>query len=73
MNIKETVDSIVQKPMDRREFLWHVGAAGLAVVGVSGVLKALNDRQSSGRRASSSYGGSAYGGGAEGGSSRNRI
>lgn len=61
MEIKKQIDGFLQKDMDRKEFLTHVGIAGLAVFGVSNVIKALSD-QPNGRQ-TSGYGGSAYGGG----------
>lgn len=61
MNIKRTVDEIVARPMDRKEFLASTGAVALTLLGVTAVLKSLG-HQTGGRPASGGYGDSAYGG-----------
>jgi hypothetical protein len=52
--------------MDRREFLGYIGAAILAVIGVSSMLKALQQHtgQSAGysRKQADGYGATPYGG-----------
>jgi hypothetical protein len=58
------LQTIVEKPMNRKEFLGYIGAALLAVVGVSGMIKALlhhNDTSSS-HAVAEGYGSTAYGG-----------
>lgn len=60
MNIKQTVSEITTRPMNRKEFLASAGAAALAVVGVTAVLKSLG--VTSGGRSVGGYGASAYGG-----------
>lgn len=59
------VQAIFEKPMNRKEFLGYIGAAILAVVGVSGMLKALlhhDNRGNSHGTVSGGYGSTAYGG-----------
>lgn len=59
----KNLQKLFDKKMDRKEFLAHVGAGALAVVGISGLLKNLVDYKP--RQQSSSglgYGASAYGG-----------
>jgi hypothetical protein len=62
MEIKKTLDGLLQKDMDRKEFLAHVGVAGLAVFGVSNVIKSLTEGSGPRDKRSGGYGGSAYGG-----------
>lgn len=69
--IQRELQKLFTKEMDRREFLAHVGAGILAVIGISGLIKHLvNYNQGGGqsrsdrdqRFAVSGYGSSAYGG-----------
>lgn len=72
MALKNAVDQALKKPMSRRDFLAHVGAAMLAVIGVTTILHSLGLHeagQSQTARVNSptadgggSYGSSAYGG-----------
>lgn len=63
MNLK-SVQQLLETEMDRKEFLTYLGASLLAVVGISGLLKALapptkqNNSQSNSR---TGYGSSPYG------------
>jgi hypothetical protein len=59
--IREQIDALLQKEMDRKEFLQHVGAGILIIFGVSGVLKALT-QQPTRKQQGMGYGSSAYGG-----------
>lgn len=52
------VENVLSKEMDRKQFLTHVGAGLLAVVGISGIIKTLGDN----KPAHSGYGASVYGG-----------
>jgi hypothetical protein len=58
------LQTIVEKPMNRKEFLGYIGAAVLAVVGISGMVKALLHHNSSGSSqvVADGYGATAYGG-----------
>ena len=63
--MKDQLDALLNKDMDRKDFLKHVAFGFAALTGVAGLLKTLTsmDRQP----ASTQYG---YGGGAYGGGSR---
>ncbi len=61
MDIRQPFDQLLSKEVDRREFLAHVGAAGLGIIGVTSIIKALTGSQT--KKSSSGYGGSSYGGG----------
>ncbi len=61
------IQTIFEKEMDRKEFLGYIGAAFLAAIGVSGMIKALLHHGSGtanqqSRGAATGYGSSAYGG-----------
>lgn len=65
--MKNELDSLLQKQMDRRDFLKHVGIGFVALTGVAGLLKTLNGfgkspSSSVPAQNASSYGSSAYGG-----------
>lgn len=55
MTVKQTVDELLARPMNRKVFLGQVGALLLAVVGVSAVLKSLgtSEAQTGAHRSSS--------------------
>jgi hypothetical protein len=57
------LQQLFDKPMDRREFLAHIGAAILMVMGISGILKRLLDLNAHPRQqVQVGYGSSPYGG-----------
>lgn len=59
------LNDLLNKEMDRKQFLKYSGSAMLGVAGLSGVAKVLTkqpQRQQSGNSQSLSYGGGAYGG-----------
>ncbi len=64
--LHKPVDQLLKKEMDRRQFLAHIGAGALTIMGVSGLIKGLVNY--SGRSShhlssgSGGYGGSSYGG-----------
>jgi hypothetical protein len=60
MNMRSELDNLLQKPMDRKDFLKHVGLGIVALTGVATILKTLNGVNAPKR--SSGYGSSAYGG-----------
>lgn len=61
MNLQSDVQTLLQKKMDRREFIKHVGIGFAALVGVSAVLRTMSSM--SGNKAQSvGYGASVYGG-----------
>lgn len=63
----QPLQELFEKPMGRREFLGYLGAGFLAIIGVSGLIKSLQQRthQSSGynRKQADGYGATPYGGG----------
>jgi hypothetical protein len=58
---QKLIKKLFSKEMDRKQFLAHVGAGVLTVVGVSGLTKTLVDFTGRQTR-ESGYGSSAYGG-----------
>jgi hypothetical protein len=62
--MKDEVNSLLQKPMNRLDFLKHVGAGIAAITGLAVVIKTMNSMgTASNRKQSVGYGSSAYGGG----------
>lgn len=57
---------ILQRRMDRKDFLKHVGMGMVVLVGLAGVIKVLKPQEpaagADGQRVSGAYGSSAYGG-----------
>lgn len=60
--MRDQIDQLFSKEMSRKEFLQHVGSGVLILFGISGLLKALTQQQTSGRKQGMGYGSSAYGG-----------
>lgn len=61
--IKQQFNDILQKEMDRKDFLRHVGVAAAAIVGIPAILKALNQTGvGSPVQRNFGYGSSVYGG-----------
>lgn len=60
--IKDQMNQLLQKEMDRKDFLKHVGIAAATIAGVPALFKALSQFQASPRRTHVGYGSSAYGG-----------
>lgn len=58
---QKVIQTILSKPMNRREFLAHVGAGALTVVGVSGLIRTLSEYTGKPHRISG-YGSTSYGG-----------
>jgi len=59
-SVKKDFDDLLQKQMDRRDFLKHVGIGFVALTGVATILKTLSTL--SGKQQGVGYGASAYGG-----------
>ena len=59
--MKQHLYNLLHKDMNRREFLTHVGAGFLMVIGLSGLLKNLANYSSSPHQ-EMGYGSQAYGG-----------
>ena len=63
--IQRELQKLFTKEMNRKEFLAHVGAGMLTLIGISGLLKHLVNYNTSGtptKQVASGYGLSAYGG-----------
>ena len=59
---QKTLHKLFEKPMNRKEFLAHIGAGALMVMGISGLLKnLLNYTSTPHRHVESGYGASDYG------------
>lgn len=62
--MKDEVNSLLQKPMNRLDFLKHVGAGIAAITGVAVVVKTMNSLgNTSSHKQNVGYGSSSYGGG----------
>lgn len=61
MNIQNDVQTLLQKKMDRREFIKHVGIGFAALIGVSAVLRSMSSMSGS-KQQTVGYGTSSYGG-----------
>lgn len=59
--MKNDLNSLLAKEMDRREFLKHIGIGVVALTGASALLKTLNSISGPTRR-TSGFGSGAYGG-----------
>ncbi|HEX6461644.1 MAG TPA: hypothetical protein VFZ58_00030 [Candidatus Saccharimonadales bacterium] len=59
--MKPDVNKLLQKRMDRKDFLKHLGIGFAAITGVATVLKAVTSMTNSGTDAKA-YGASVYGG-----------
>ncbi len=61
--VKKELQKLLEKPMNRKQFLAHLGAGALTVIGISGLLKHLvNLGAKPSRQVADGYGASAYGG-----------
>ena len=60
--MKNELDSLLQKEMDRKSFLKHVAIGFAAMTGVAAAIKTLNGFGSNSRSQSLGYGSSTYGG-----------
>lgn len=60
MTIKSQVSVLLDKKMDRADFLKHIAIGVLALTGIAGMLRALGISQPQG--GAQSYGSSTYGG-----------
>lgn len=59
--LKLDASKLLQKEMDRKEFLQHAGIAALALTGASALLRVLVEQPTK-QTGSVGYGGSSYGG-----------
>ena len=60
MNIQNDVQTLLQKKMDRREFIKHVGIGFAALIGVSAVLRTMSSL--GGNKQTPGYSAGVYGG-----------
>lgn len=62
--MNKSIQAIIEKPMNRKEFLGYIGVAILGVIGVTGMLKSLahHNGVSSSNIVSDGYGSTNYGG-----------
>jgi hypothetical protein len=60
--MKDELDSLLQKEMDRKSFLKHVAIGFAALTGVAAALKTLNSIGGGARTQNLGYGSSTYGG-----------
>lgn len=63
--MKDEISNLLQKEMDRKSFLKHVGVGFVAMTGIAALLKTLNGVNGNAPRQDQAggYGSSAYGGG----------
>ncbi len=61
MNLQSEVQTLLQKKMDRREFIKHVGIGFAALLGVTSVLRSMSSMNGN-KQQSVGYGSSVYGG-----------
>lgn len=60
--MKNDVEKLLQKQMDRKGFLKHVAIGFAAIAGISTIAKTLNTMTHSGKNQSMGYGSNTYGG-----------
>ncbi len=63
MSTNKQIENLLQKRMDRKGFLKHVGIGVLALTGLTSVVKLLQGNQ---QQQNGGYGSSVYGGGKSG-------
>jgi len=61
MSIQEDVQALLQKEMDRKEFIKHVGIGFAAIIGLTTILKTINSMSGNSKK-SLGYSSGAYGG-----------
>ncbi len=60
--MKDELDSLLQKEMDRKSFLKHVAIGFAAITGIAAAIKTLNGFGTNARTQNTGYGSSTYGG-----------
>jgi hypothetical protein len=60
--MKNDVEKLLQKEMDRKGFIKHVAIGFAAIAGITAAAKTLSTMSSSGKNPALGYGSSAYGG-----------
>jgi hypothetical protein len=61
MNIQNEMQSLLQKKMDRRDFLKHVGIGFAAILGIGTLIRAMSS-MNNGQKQTVGYSAGAYGG-----------
>lgn len=62
MSVKTQINAILNKKMDRQDFIKHLAVAAVALSGAGAALRLLSQKQPSSAIRTDGYGGSAYGG-----------
>ncbi len=70
--MKNDIDKLLQKEMDRKGFIKHVAIGFAAIAGVTAIAKTLKTMTNTGSK-TIGYGSSVYGGGADAGPARKRA
>jgi hypothetical protein len=61
-HLRASLDELLNREVDRKEFLLHLAMAGVSVVGISSIIRSLTSPQQKPQpKAGGGYGGSAYG------------
>lgn len=60
--MNKDLSNLLQKQMDRRDFLKHVGIGFVAITGITTLVKTLNSVSTPTKGQTASYGASTYGG-----------
>jgi len=63
-DVKDELQKLMQKDMDRRSFMKHVGIGFAGIIGITGAIKTLSglNQTGSNQHVLSGYGSSVYGG-----------
>lgn len=65
-NLQNSISQLMQKDMDRKDFIKHVGIGFVALTGVAAAVKTIGQLGNpSGQQSNLGYGASAYGGAAK--------
>jgi len=62
MDLRSDVETLMQKEMDRKDFIKHVGIGFAAILGITTVLKAVNSLSGNGQKQTVGYSSGVYGG-----------
>jgi ethanolamine utilization microcompartment shell protein EutL len=62
MALKQDIDTLLAKKMDRKDFLKHIGIAVITATGLGAVVKVLAGDENKAKNSAVGYGGSVYGG-----------
>lgn len=62
MTLQTDIQALMQKKMDRRDFLKHVGIGFVAILGITTILRTMSSLGNNGQKHSVGYSSGAYGG-----------